>query len=86
MIESSRLLDDAVIELLREDPAFADKYLSAALDEINQPGGREAFLAVLRHIAEAQGMATVAVRAGMPRKPMPRIIEKRQSDTKLYWP
>jgi len=37
--------DDAVAELLREDPAFADEYLSAALDEADQPGGREALLA-----------------------------------------
>jgi DNA-binding phage protein len=62
----------AVVELLREDPAFADEYLSAALDEVNQPGGREALLAALRHIAEAQGMATVAERAGMPREKWPR--------------
>ncbi len=46
--------DDAVAKLLREDPAFADEYLSAALDEADQPGGREALLAALRHIAEAQ--------------------------------
>lgn len=68
MNKSSRPHDDAVIELLREDPAFADEYLSAALDEVNQPGGREALLAALRHIAEAQGMATVAERAGIPRE------------------
>ena len=53
MIKSSRPHDDAVVELLRADPAFADEYLSTALDEVNQPGGREALLAALRHIAEA---------------------------------
>ena len=50
-----RLTDDAVVELLHEDPAFAEEHLSAALDEINQPGGHEVLLATLRHIAKAQG-------------------------------
>lgn len=49
---SSRSYDTAVVELLRHDPAFADDYLSAALDEADQPGGHEALMAVLRHIAE----------------------------------
>lgn len=81
MMKSSRPHDDAVIELLREDPAFADEYLSAALDEINQSGGREALLAALRHIAEAQGMATVAERAGMPRESLYRALSKRGNPT-----
>lgn len=68
MTKSSRPHDDAVVELLRDDPAFADEYLAAALDEANEPGGREALLAALRHVAEAQGMAAVAERAGMPRE------------------
>ena len=50
-----RPTDDAVVELLHEDPAFAEEHLSAALDEINQPGGHEVLLATLRHIAKAQG-------------------------------
>jgi hypothetical protein len=43
MSKASRPHDDAVVELLHKDPAFADEYLSVALDEANQPGGREAF-------------------------------------------
>ena len=46
--------DEAVVELLREDPTFADEYLAAAMEEVNQDGGREALLAALRHVAEAQ--------------------------------
>ena len=60
MSKASRPHDDAVVELLHKDPAFADEYLSVALDEVNQPGGREALLAALRHIVEAQGMTIVA--------------------------
>jgi probable addiction module antidote protein len=81
MMKSSRSHDDAVIELLREDPAFADEYLSAALDEVNQPGGREALLAALRHIAEAQGMATVAERAGIPRESLYRALSTKGNPT-----
>ncbi|MDO8369501.1 MAG: hypothetical protein Q7S71_02105 [Candidatus Nitrotoga sp.] len=68
MSKSSRPHGDAVVELLHEDPAFADEYLSAALDEINQPGGRESLLAALRHIAEAQGMTAVAAEIGVKRR------------------
>ena len=56
MTNASRSNDEAVIELLREDPSFADEYLAAAMEEANQDGGREALLAALRHVAEAQGM------------------------------
>lgn len=80
-MKSSRLHDNAVIELLREDLAFTDEYLSAALDEINQPGGREALLAALRHVAEAQGMATVAERAGIPRESLYRALSTKGNPT-----
>jgi len=81
MIKSSRPHDDAVVELLRAEPAFADEYLSTALDEVNQAGGREALLAALRHIAEAQGMATVADRAGIPRESLYRALSTKGNPT-----
>lgn len=74
MSKSSHPHDDAVVELLRDDPAFADEYLAAALDEADQPGGRVALLAALRHVAEAQGMAAVAERAGIPRESLYRAL------------
>ena len=54
MNNTSRPHDEAVVELLREDPTFAAEYLAAAMEEVNQDGGREALLAALRHVAEAQ--------------------------------
>ena len=81
MIKSSRPHDDAVVELLRAEPAFADEYLSTALDEVNQAGGREALLAALRHIAEAQGMSTVADRAGIPRESLYRALSTKGNPT-----
>ncbi len=81
MKKSSRSHNEAVVELLREDPAFADEYLSVALDELNEPGGREALLAALRHIAEAQGMSIVAERAGIPRESLYRALSAKGNPT-----
>lgn len=81
MTQATRLHDDAVVELLREDPSFADEYLAAALDESDQPSGREALLAALRHIAEAQGMAAVAERAGLPRESLYRALSSTGNPT-----
>ncbi|WP_367154710.1 addiction module antidote protein [Methylomonas sp. HYX-M1] len=81
MTEASRPHDQTVIELLREDPDFANEYLAAALDEIDQPGGREALLAALRHIAEAHGMSDVAERAGIKRESLYRALSPKGNPT-----
>ena len=54
MTRTSRPHDEAAIEMLREDPAFADEYLTASMAAVDEPGGREALLAALRQVAEAQ--------------------------------
>ena len=81
MNSASRAHDEAIIELLREDPSFADEYLAAAMEEANQDGGREALLAALRHVAEAQGMAGVAERAGIPRESLYRVLSPNVNPT-----
>lgn len=53
---AARNNDVAIVELLREDPEFANEYLNTALNEADEPGGREALLAALRQVAQAQGM------------------------------
>ena len=67
--------------MLREDPAFADEYLSTAMEEVDQAGGRQALLAALRHVAEAQGMALVAERAGIPRESLYRALSPNGNPT-----
>ena len=42
MSNSPRPHDDAVVELLREDPALVDEYLAAALEDADKEGGRQA--------------------------------------------
>jgi probable addiction module antidote protein len=72
-----------VVDILKVDPDFAAVYLAAALDEAGLPGGQNALLAALRQIAEAQGMASVAERAGIPRESLYRALSPRGNPTTL---
>lgn len=81
MSRVSRPHAEAVIELLRDDPAFADEYLRAAMEQADQEGGREALLSALRHVAEAQGMAQVAQRAGIQRESLYRALSPNGNPT-----
>lgn len=78
---ASRPHDAAVVDMLKADPEFADVYLAAAMEEADQPGGQAALLAALRHIAEAQGMAAVAQRAGLPRESLYRALSPSGNPT-----
>ena len=80
-MKASRPHDETVVDLLQGDPDFAAVYLAAALDEADQPGGQNALLAALRQIAEAQGMASVAERAGIPRESLYRALSPRGNPT-----
>ena len=81
MSRTHRPHSEAVIELLKDDPALADEYLAVALEEADQPGGQEALLMALRHVAETQGMAQVAERAGMQRESLYRTLSPRGNPT-----
>lgn len=47
--------DDAMIRLIRKDPAFAGEYLKAALEDTDNP---RVLLIALNHIAGACGLAS----------------------------
>ncbi len=81
MSKASRSHDEAMIEMLKADPEFANEYLAVALDEADQPGGQQVLLAALRHVAEAQGMSTVAERAGIPRESLYRALGPKGNPT-----
>ena len=70
-----------VVELLQEDPLLMGEYLAVALDEVDEQGGYEALLAALRHVAEVQGMAAVAERAGIPRESLYRALSPNGNPT-----
>ncbi|WPU23297.1 DNA-binding protein [Cedecea neteri] len=74
----SVLHDDAMVKLLKDDPAFAPIYLHQALIEIDEQGGYEAFILALRQVIEAQGgMTAVAKRAGMSRESMYKSLSPK---------
>ena len=73
--------DEVLVDMLKADPEMADVYLATALEEADLPGGQFALVAALRHIAEAQGMARVAEKAGMPRESLYRALSPRGNPT-----
>jgi len=65
----SRSHDQSVIEMIRNDPAFAVEYLRLAFEELDADGGEAGFLTVLRHVIEARGgMAEIAEKTGLSRE------------------
>jgi probable addiction module antidote protein len=83
--KKNRAHEQVVIEMLKADPEFANDYLTAALQEAELPGGHQALLTAMRHIAEAQGMASVAKRAGIPRESLYRALSPRGNPTIKTW-
>jgi probable addiction module antidote protein len=81
--KNTRAHEDATIEMLARDPVLASEYLSAAFEEINEPGGEVAFLSALRQIALARegGMARVARQAGMKREALSRALSPKGNPT-----
>ncbi len=55
---------------LREDPRLAAAYLNAAAED----GDPRVYLAALRTVAEAEGMAKIAKAAGVPRESLYRAL------------
>jgi probable addiction module antidote protein len=80
-MKSSQAYDQTIVELLKADPELADIYLATALEEANLAGGQGALLAALRQIAEAQWMANVAARAGIPRESLYRALGPKGNPT-----
>ncbi len=78
---ASRSNDEAMVEMLKADPELADVYLATALEEASLPGGQFALLAALRHIAQAQGLALVAEKAGIPRESLYRALSPKGNPT-----
>jgi probable addiction module antidote protein len=80
-MKASKPYDESIVDMLKADPELADAYLATALEEASLPGGQFALLAALRHIAEAQGMAKVAEKAGIPRESLYRALSPKGNPT-----
>ena len=61
---------ERLVAELRADPKLAAEYLNAAADDSDP----RIYLAALRTVAEAQGMAKVARVAGVPRESLYRAL------------
>jgi probable addiction module antidote protein len=61
---------DRLIGELRSDPGLAAEYLNAAAEDEDP----RVYLAALRTVAEARGMAKVAEMAGVPRESLYRAL------------
>ncbi len=55
-MSTHRSHDDAVVAMLKADPAFAATYLTVALDEVGEPGGKTVLLSALRNVATAHDL------------------------------
>lgn len=81
-MKAARSHDEAMTEMLRNDPEFTATYLRTALEEISLPGGETAFLAALRQVAQAQGGITqLAKIAKMKREAVSRALSPRGNPT-----
>jgi len=63
--------DQAIIRRLRKDLDFAAEYVRAALEDEDEP---RVLLIALRHLAHAQGIAKVAMAAGIERESLYRAL------------
>lgn len=73
--------DETVIELMRDDPAFAQELLEECMASVDEPGGREALLSTLRCYAEAKGMSTIAQQTGLSRESLYRSLSPSGNPT-----
>ena len=73
----SKSFDESIVELLKEDPGFAAKYLKTAFEEAGEKDGQYVLLKVLKQIAEAQGISKVAKKAGIPRESLYRALSSK---------
>ena len=71
----TRSHEDSVLEMLRNDEAFALEYLSVALEEIDEAWGEDVFLVAVRRVAEARGgMLSLSQNTGLNRANLYRSI------------
>jgi len=74
--------DESVIEMIRNDPSFAEVYLHTAFEELDEEGGEASFLTALRQVVEARGgMAFVSERTGLSRESLYRALSPKGNPT-----
>jgi DNA-binding phage protein len=49
--------NEAMVDMLRNNPDFAVEYLRTAFEEMDQDGGEAALLTALHHVVRATGLS-----------------------------
>ncbi len=81
-MKRSRSHDEAVIEMIRNDPEFAEAYIHTAFEELDEEGGESGFLIALRHIVDTRGgMALVSEKTGLSRESLYRALSPKGNPT-----
>lgn len=74
--------DDAMIDMLRQQPDFAAEYLRVAFEELDEEAGEATFLMALRHVVEARGgMAKIDEKAQLSREALYRTLSANGNST-----
>ncbi len=81
-MKGTQSFDNYVAEQLLGKPGFAEGYLRAAFEAIDEDQGEEAFLMALRQVVEARGgMTEIARKAGLSRESLYRALSARGNPT-----
>lgn len=74
--------DILLIEELRTDPDYAELYLKASLEKINEEDGLGGFLIALRRVLEARGcICEAAKKTGLARQSIYRALSGKGNPT-----
>ncbi|SAF71666.1 helix-turn-helix domain-containing transcriptional regulator [Enterobacter kobei] len=74
--------DILLIEELRTDPDYAELYLKASLEKINEEDGLGGFLIALRRVLEARGdISESAIKAGLDWQSIDRALSGKSNLT-----
>ena len=66
-----------IAKIIAKRPNFASEYMTAILEEYKNFKDNKAILGALKQIALAQGISTIAQRAGIPRVTISRALSEK---------
>lgn len=74
--------DQTIIDMLREDEAFAVEYLRQSFAELDEEDGEILFLLAVRHLVEARGgVAKIASAANLNRETLYKTLSRLGNPT-----
>lgn len=81
-VSVASLNDDTIINIIRNNPKYAENYLRTAFEELDEDNGETMFLIALRHLVEAKGgMTCVSEKTGLSRESLYRALSPKGNPT-----